>query len=238
MAKLPKEKRMIHGILPAAGLASRMRGLPKFLLPASSDYETLLERHIRQMSEVCETIWIPTRPELVALIATLGLSSERVVVLPMNSHSMTETIMKTSDIAGVPKLMIVMPDTYFSGEQPYEFLAKTLDPMNLALWPIRAEQLGKLGQVRIRALPEGAVLDARDKDETCDYPHAWGAMSLDVETLRHATQDMPHTGFMIPELIKLNISIHGKLMDGLYYDCGTPTEYINMLRTEVAATQA
>ena len=34
-------------ILPAAGLAKRMKGIPKFLLPANDEYETLLEIHLK-----------------------------------------------------------------------------------------------------------------------------------------------------------------------------------------------
>ncbi len=225
---------MIHGVLPAAGLASRMRGLPKFLLPASAEYETLIERHVRQMTEVCETVWIPTRPDLVPLMYSLGLSSERVVVLPMHSGTMTETIMKTSRIAGAEKFLLVMPDTYFSGEQPYEFLSKSSWPMSLALWRIRADQHGKLGQVSIAGKVEGMVLDSKDKDQSCDYPHAWGAMALEAKVLSVAAQKMPHTGYIIPELIRSNIPVWAREVKGSYFDCGTPVEYIRMLRQEVA----
>jgi hypothetical protein len=225
---------MIHGVLPAAGLASRMRGLPKFLLPASPEYETLLERHVRLMEPFCETIWIPTRPDLVSLISSLGLATERVKVLQMTTESMTETIMKTSSLSGASKLIVVMPDTFFQGELPYEYLRDARNPMNLAVWRIRDEQKGKLGQVKLATAPEGFVLDAKDKDSSCEYIHAWGAMSLDTEVLSFATADMPHTGYLIPELIGSEIPVHAREIQGNYYDCGTPKEYIQMFRTEVA----
>jgi UTP-glucose-1-phosphate uridylyltransferase len=58
-------------------------------------------------------------------------------------------------------------------------------------------------------------------------------MSLDVETLRFATEEMPHTGYIIPELIAAKIPVSAQEMNGNYYDCGTPTEYIRMLATEL-----
>lgn len=224
---------MIDGILPASGLATRMRGLPKFLLPAGPDYETLIERHIRLLAPFCDRIWIPTRPDLVPLLSTLGLSTGKVLVIPMKTISMTQTIMQTSLVARSSRLVVIMPDTFFAGEQPYEFLSKASDHMNLAVWRIRADQSGKLGQVEMNGTPEGMVLDAKDKEASCNYPHAWGAMSFDSKTLSFASEEMPHTGYMLPELIKSGVPIYAREIAGSYYDCGTPKEYIRMLGAEV-----
>ena len=46
-------------ILPAAGLAKRMKGVPKFLLPANDQYETLLEIHLKNLEDKCENIYYP-----------------------------------------------------------------------------------------------------------------------------------------------------------------------------------
>lgn len=223
---------MIDGILPAAGLATRMKGMPKFLLPIDEGYESLIERHVRLMSPLCETIRIPTRPELIPLLSTLGLPKEKVVITPVESNSMTETVIKTAAESAASKLLIVMPDTYFAGEQPYEFLCTSDEMLNLACWSIRDDQLGKLGQVKVDDLPEGFVSNAKDKDPTCEYPHAWGAMSLSKSILSYANVEMPHTGYLIPTLIESNISIYARAMSGRYYDCGTPGEYIRMLVSE------
>jgi hypothetical protein len=234
MGNSAKGRKVIHGILPAAGLATRMRGLPKFLLPSSKEYESLLERHVRLMSEVCETIWIPTRPDLVPLINSLGLSTESVVILPMATGSMTETVIKTSAVSGSSRFLIVMPDTFFAGEQPYEFLSNCGGDMGLACWRIRPEQAGKLGQIKVSKIPVGQVIEAKDKDPNCDFPHAWGAMSINRSVLTLAQNEMPHTGYLIPELLEAGIPIGVREMNGTYYDCGTPEEYIQMLRSEVS----
>jgi len=54
----------MDAILPAAGLATRMHGIPKFLLPSSEEYDSLIGLHIDNLIKHCERIWIPTRPEL------------------------------------------------------------------------------------------------------------------------------------------------------------------------------
>jgi hypothetical protein len=236
MAAASKEMPMTHGILPAAGLASRMRVLPKFLLPHSADYETLIEKHIRQMSKVCEKIWIPTRPEQVPLLSSLGISSEKVAILPMITNSMTETVLRTSEIAGGgagQKFLLTMPDTFFAGEQPFDFLFSAENKMNLACWEIRPDQIGKLGQVDLCELPLGEVLDARDKDPDCTYRHAWGAMSFERSALEFFRAEMPHPGYALPLMIGARVPIVAKVMEGTYYDCGTPMEYIRMLRAEI-----
>ena len=42
----------MDAILPAAGFALRMKGIPKFLLPSSVDYESLLETHISNLKKI------------------------------------------------------------------------------------------------------------------------------------------------------------------------------------------
>jgi hypothetical protein len=206
-----------------------MRGLPKFLLPCDSEYTTLIERHVDELLQVCETVWIPTRPEQTILLETLGLSSDRVVVVPMTTTTMTHTVMRLCAISGAARFLMVMPDTYYHGDQPYKYLAESQASMDLACWEIRPEQAGKLGQVLISDLPEGAVLESRDKDPECRFRHSWGAMSFDRSCISQATSEMPHTGYIIPKLLSAGITVKAKVMNGQYFDCGTPREYLNML---------
>jgi hypothetical protein len=191
---------------------------------------TLIERHVIELLEFCETVWIPTRPEQTILLESLGLSSDRVVIVPMTTSTMTQTVLRLCAISGAERFIMVMPDTYFSGEQPYEYLATGDSELNLACWRIRHEQHGKLGQVLIQGSPEGEVHESRDKDPNCQWPHSWGAMAFNRGALSSATPDMPHTGYMIPELLGAGVKIRAKVMDGNYFDCGTPREYLNMLQ--------
>ena len=67
-------------ILPAAGLAKRMKGVPKFLLPANDQYETLLEIHLKNLEDKCENIYLPTRPDLVPIINSLDFDFKNLTI--------------------------------------------------------------------------------------------------------------------------------------------------------------
>lgn len=127
---------------------------------------------------------------------------------------------------------MVMPDTYFSGEKPYEYLSLSKAPMNLACWTIQNEQIGKLGQINLATEPIGRVIDAKDKTPNCNYPFSWGAMAFDRGTLELANKEMQSVGDLLPIMIKTNLEIIGRVMNGKYFDCGTPAEYIKMLTTQ------
>lgn len=221
----------MDGLLPASGAASRMRGIPKFLLPCDEEYLTILERHVMNMLEYCQMVWIPTRPDLTILIESLGITSERVVAIPMVTKSMTETILKIAAISNAKEFMLCMPDTFYEGKLPYEQLSKLQGDLLLACWEIREEQKGKLGQVLFGGGSENhKIVDSRDKDVTCTYDHSWGAMSFRRELLGLGNPEMPHTGYLIKPAIESGLDVEGFIVDGEYYDCGTPREYIQMLR--------
>lgn len=219
----------MDAIIPAAGLATRMRGIPKFLLPCDDTYTTLIEMHISQLLKVCETVWIPTRPQLVLLLDSLGLANDRVVVLPMQTENMTQTVLKVSSIAKTDYFQLIMPDTYFLGEQPYELLSEKPLVADLACWNIRADQKGKLGQVDIDH--NGNVSDIKDKDPYCDYPVSWGALTFSKALLDYAHPSEPHIGYALKNsLIDHQNSVTARVLAGKYFDCGTPAEYLSLLQ--------
>lgn len=221
----------MDGLIPASGTASRMRGIPKFLLPCNDEYLTLLERHTINMLKHCKMVWIPTRPDLTILIESLGITSERVVVIPMVTKSMTETILKVAAISSAEEFMLCMPDTYFDGELPYENLRALEGDLKLACWEIRLEQKGKLGQVLFDSDNENSkVIDSRDKDPNCAFDHSWGAMSFKRKLLELGNPEMPHTGYLIKPALEKKLIVDGFVVKGSYFDCGTPKEYLQMLR--------
>jgi len=217
----------MDAIIPAAGLASRMRGIPKFLLPCDDSYTTLIELHIAQLLEVCENIWIPTRPELVLLLDSLGLAKDRVIILPMQTENMTQTVLKVLSIAQAEYFQLVMPDTYFFGEKPYKQLSATSSLVDLACWSIREDQKGKLGQVLIN---DGKVEDMRDKEKNCDFPHSWGALLFHRTLLGYAEPTHPHIGYAVEAGMRNGEKVTAKTIQGKYFDCGTPSEYLQMLQ--------
>jgi hypothetical protein len=221
----------MDGLIPASGAATRMRGIPKFLLPCDDEYLTLLERHVTNMLNHCQMVWIPTRPDLTILIESLGVTSERVVVIPMVTKTMMETILKVTAISNSKEFMLCMPDTYFEGQLPYKGLGALDGDLKLACWKIRPEQKGKLGQILFGTENEkNKVVDSRDKDVACTFDFSWGAMSFNRELLELGNAEMPHTGYLIKPAIQKGLDVSGFILDGEYFDCGTPKEYLQMLK--------
>lgn len=217
----------MDGILPAAGHASRMRGIPKFLLPCNDEYVTLIEVHITNLLRSCKTVWVPTRPENVQLLTSLNIPQERVVVMPMTTTTMTETVLQILKISSGDVFKLVMPDTFFAGELPYERLSRQPVCADVACWPIRQGQRGKLGQLRISN--EGRVLEVQDKDPLCTFPLAWGALSFSRELTPYMRSSDPHIGYALASAVVDCAPITAFVVNGRYYDCGTAAEYLEML---------
>jgi UTP-glucose-1-phosphate uridylyltransferase len=210
-------------ILPAAGQATRMRGLPKFLLPCGNLDESLLERHIRASLEVSNLVWIATRPQYAPLLTTLGIQSDRVMVSVLETQTMSQTVRKITDLVESERFTVIMPDTFFGGESPNTKLAESDAPLHLALWEIREEQKGKLGQVELSA--EGKVTSHSDKDPHCQLPFAWGAMSFSKHLASMIDIEDPHVGYLINYALSNNYEVGASAIAGSYFDCGTPQEY-------------
>jgi hypothetical protein len=205
-----------------------MRGLPKFLLPCDPDGTTLIERHVYSLLAVSEKIWIPTRSDFIGLLESLNLPKGQVVLLSMKTQSMIETVANVVGISGSERFVVGMPDTYFHGGDPYPILSESKDIACLALWKIREDQKGKLGQVKID-LSSGAVIDVQDKKPDCEYELSWGAMSFSRDGFDYADDKMTTIGDLIPRLIQAEFTVRGERIHGKYFDCGTPLEYYSML---------
>lgn len=212
------------GILPAAGSASRMNGIPKFLLPTGQSGKSLVERHIEQMSHFTDQIWIPTRPKYVNLITSLNLGSN-VIVAGINSKTMSETVLHVTNFSRDGRYLLGLPDSYFDKVNPYEVLANSEFNLMLAGFKIRPDQRGKLGQFKL----EGElVVDAVDKSPNCDYGQAWGAISFSQEFVNLIHAEESHVGIAFPRALSL-YKVGARVLDTNYFDCGTPSEYFKML---------
>lgn len=224
------------GILPAAGLALRMRGLPKFLLPCSETYESLLERHLQQLVPYCDEVWIPTRDYILPYLREWGLLSGSSRAIPVNTETMTETIKVALDTdAKAEHFVLAMPDTYFlQSEFSYgrflEGLAEEFgdSTFHLAAWDIRVDQVGKVGQIKLN--DRGDVIESVDKQAKCTFPHLWGSMAFSRKVFEaHMQERDPHTGYGIARAISTGARVTATVIEGEYFDCGTPSEYWSLL---------
>lgn len=221
-------------LIPAAGLATRMRGLPKFLLPIDKQYTTLLENHIinvvNQIKNL-DRILLATRPDLLKMISSLKLDFPQLKIVEMETSTMNETIVNLLNYSKSKFFQLIMPDTFFSNEQPFNKLNQEPEFCDLALWKIRSEQRGKLGEVEIDSKTH--VIKIIDKNPKSFLKYSWGALSFNLKLQKYIDPTQPHIGYALTNALKNNEVITTKVINGKYYDCGTPEEYLNLLKDEV-----
>lgn len=213
-------------LIPASGYATRMNKIPKFLLPGNKLGTSLLEIHVSLAGSFYENIYIATREELIPLLNEKDLGRD-VKIIPMETSTMTETILELTRISEADSFAMIMPDTYFLGENPHSFLSSGNGELKLALWEIQERQKGKLGQIKLDGTKATA---SSDKDANCPFPYSWGALSFGKNFCSLLDSRMPHIGYGIPESIRLNQNNECIVVDGVYYDCGTPSEYFEVIK--------
>jgi hypothetical protein len=181
------------------------------------------------MEAHCEVIWLPVRADLVQLVHDLNLG-EKVIPVPLKTNTMTETVIKVTEISGSDKFLLGMPDTAFEGEYPYQRMLAGMNDfsLSLALWKTSPSQIGKVGAVEIF---QNKVVSSVDKNSEVKYLHHWGAMAFDRTFLELLNYEMPHTGYGIRKFIDARIDIDFFISEGKYFDCGTFSEYQRFINT-------
>lgn len=229
-----KNKHLVAGLIPCAGTASRIHGIPKFLLPCASSI--LIDHTISHMTNAgLDDIYAGVSSNNAPFFTNRKQMLD-VVDMPQNTKTMSETISFMLQSVSAFNYMLFMPDTWFklSSSKIQECMRLLIlgkVEMVVILWLIRPEQYGKLGQCLIEG---DLVVDVRDKDSQCKYPYSWGVIGwnescntlLDVET--------PHVGYMLNAALNTGKKIGAVLADddSIYYDCGTPEEYFQMVKIE------
>lgn len=216
------------GLIPASGKSSRFGGLPKFALPCDIDNKPILKRQVDQMSFYVDEVVVSVPLKFHDLVKSFKLNAEIVVIEPA---TMNYAVINMAEQFKSDKYLIGMADTYFKGENPYLKLSKyTRDNLiTLACWPVDDVIKGKVGQVE---LVKNKILDIKDKDQTCDYPHMWGAIGLDASIINKMDKFNQITSTDIHFNIVDNFNQHYAFeVDGKYFDIGTLANYRNLLNS-------
>jgi hypothetical protein len=215
-------------LIPASGSAVRMRGLPKFLLPSGVDELSLLELHISNIKDSVDEILIAINPIFYEIAKNAKLQLFGAQLIPVETMTMTETVLQLASVSKCSRFTVIMPDTVFESNESYNFNVLSGD-LGLSLWRIRDDQYGKLGQVLIS--PDGKVLDCVDKNPDCRYEYSWGSMTFSRNFLACLDIKFPHIGFGIMPALASELDVTSVLLPGRYWDCGTPIEYLRYLKT-------
>jgi hypothetical protein len=219
------------GLLPAAGDALRMNGIPKFMLPLPDYKQTLISWHIEKQLEVCTKVIIATKPENAILFKNF-IKDSRVFLLIVESQTVSETILKMIEAFPSVDYIFGMPDTFFVGENPYKILLNDeYSDLNLALWKIEKDQIGTLGQIKLDN--KNNIIDIKDKDSKCKYELFWGAMRFNLNFINFINKNDSHPGLAIKPAITNNIKYKTSIINGKYFDCGTMDQYKKMIMYDV-----
>ena len=215
-------------LIPASGSAVRMRGLPKFLLPSGIEELSLLELHVKHVRDYADEVLIAVNPIFFQIVENANLNLLGARIVPLETRTMTETVLKLASISLGSRFTVIMPDTVFESNESYRFDDLNSD-LDLSLWKIRRDQYGKLGQVSVAS--DGRVLDCVDKNPECRYEFSWGAMTFNRKFLECLDIEFPHIGYGIVPALKAQLDVNSVVLPGRYWDCGTPIEYLRYLKT-------
>jgi len=229
-------------IIPAAGTATRMGGLPKFLLPSTggrngnllSPGSSLLQQHINYGLDFTDLVIVVTRPENAHLINPYTIAN-RVEMIVMETKTMAETILRSSRVCNAKENLVLMPDTYFSeGFEASTMCLRDSEAAAVGLWKIKQEQIGTVGQIDCQYDDngDGFVSKHTDKSLDCKFPFVWGAMNISSYGIGLLNEAMPHVGYLISKLLEINqpnLKVGARFQKGEYLDCGTPRGYFDHL---------
>ena len=220
-------KKDIKTFIPAAGLATRLGGIPKFLLPVN-DRQTLIGFHIDNLKKINNNeILIGTNKKFYK---TLQDIYEEISIKKMNSSSMVQTVTKLN-LENKKLSLVIMPDTYFENYKIIEYMREKITSSNLdvvlGIWKIKQSQIGKLGQCK---LDGDSVKKIIDKDVNCKEEYFWGLIMWKPSFNNFISDKDLHFGTSLNRAIENNLKIGYVKSQDEYFDCGTFDEYQNLLK--------
>jgi len=218
----------IIGLLPCAGSAQRLMGLPKFMLPLKDKKKCLLTNWIDNLIELgCDKIIIGCSPSTLIFMNHMNISSisNKICIKDVGvTETMNETIIKALEDEVYNTVIMAMPDTFVNSFDKL-FLGnfiKSKFTVGSYLWNIRKDQLGKIGQCKIE---NETICDIIDKDETCEYKYGWGIIAFKPQFMEYMSSVHLHPGYSMKKAIENNNIIPYTICKEQYFDCGTIEGY-------------
>ncbi len=221
----------ILGLIPAAGRAERLHGLPKYLLPLPDGF--LLRTTVQRVKAVGADPMIAANDENYNLITRYaGVEPGVSVNVTKPAHGMPGTILNLIRFAyaGYRGYLCIMPDTYWSDKT---LLPRMVDAMrsgaDLVIGAFRAApgQSAKLGMID----NAGGRLVIRDKPGVLsELILAWGVLLWQHPLLPFIDPDDPHMGDFINRVSMAGCRVDVVTAVGRFWDCGTFDEYAELIK--------
>ena len=224
------------GILPAAGKATRLLGLPKMLLPVS-EKETLIRRMVRQMEHAQARPIHFLTTALNAPLLSRYITDESVWHWAVATQTMAETLLTVGEMelqsARAHSVIMGMPDTYIENDDAFVKIGQQLDTgvdLVIGLFETRPEQRSGLG---LWDWITEKLFDKPTIDEltVLGLHSAWGIVGWQPGFWKYIQPEMPHIGFAMQAAIDDQLPFSVCSIEGGYWDCGTLPEYTHLLKT-------
>lgn len=226
------------GLIPCCGKANRIFNIPKFILPLKNANYSLLSFWCKLMIEKnCEKIIIGSslinKPFIEYIIDTQLKDIETNIFIKVieNSSTMNETILEMIKDEEYDLAIMGMPDTnidYISNDLIDKIINNDEYIIGSYLWNIRNSQKEKIGLCNI---DDNYIIDIIDKNKDCSYNYGWGVIIFKKEFSKFINKNEEHLGYSMKLAINNSIKIPYKIIRGLYWDCGTITEYKEYLNS-------
>lgn len=223
------------GIIPAAGRAERMGGIPKFLLPVPGGF--LLERLIADMQRNNGAL-----EKLIVIGHSYNIGQihdntpKNVTSMIVNTETMSQTILAARrNIPEDSNILFGMPDTYFDSPHAFYALCNHLSmgaDVAVGLWYTDLKYRSKRGMCEVQ---DGRVTRVIDKPIETDLTEGWGILAWKPSFWSFIKPEMPTVGFALQTAIDAGLRVDAVRLSGTFTDCGTPEEYFALIRylTEV-----
>lgn len=219
------------GILPAAGSATRIHGLPKYLLPVGDSY--LLKRHVDLMRDESNAVYIGASPENWEL--AYHYAPDAFLYPPIEYQTMTQTVLSYKEQLvslgeRLEPVIFGMPDTFIEDDQVYAKLYRRLQACDVAVAVFRARP-GQHTHGGMVSFSHNRVTEVIDKPAETNLQYIWGALAWKPAFWDCLTPDMPHVGYGLPVAIARGLDVRAVICEGGFWDCGTPEEYFECIRS-------
>lgn len=222
---------MTVGILPVAGKATRIQGLPKYLLPVPGGY--LLERMLSRMGVPC---YIGANPENAALLDSYKRPEDH--VYQVASQTMMETILTARPLVGDETVLMGMPDTYWTDPHVFAVLNHRIKRDDVicavALFSVTPMQATRLGVCSFKFVGDIPYITSviNKSPDALNIPdvRVWGALAWTSAFWQYMQPEDSHPGIAIHRALDAGMPIGAFLASGDYYDNGIPDDYFRCIR--------
>ena len=226
-----------YGLIAAAGQASRINGIPKFLLPIKNNKNLITNSFVWLQNAGVEKFICATNKTFQPILSKLDgldnfLRPDDIKIV--NTKTMNETINKLIPKTAEPDDIFVtmMPDTYFDDHGLGKKIIKKLEKEEnleavVGLFQMREDQRGKLGQCQVN---DNFITEVIDKSESCNFKYIWGVIAWRNSYGKYIVNSDLSIGLSINRAIKDKKQVGFVVSSSNYFDCGSVDEYWKLIK--------